>query len=146
MVKKYETLFLFCVCHGFVQWILLLGRFALVVVCEHLMVLHEQYANKPWRRIGLTVPTTPPGKPIPCLCHPDDHALSTFIAGGFAGNKVLEGAHRSCLGDRCCGSDRHCCALKVCYSKGSDLRKMQVYSATCKIVHFVVSFYLYMST
>ncbi|CAK9005779.1 unnamed protein product [Durusdinium trenchii] len=26
---------------------------------------------------------------------------------------VLEGAHRSCLGDRCCDSDRHCCALKV---------------------------------
>ena len=28
-----------------------------------------------------------PGKPVPysCLCHPDDHALSTFGAGGFLG-------------------------------------------------------------
>ena len=27
----------------------------------------------------------PPGKPVPysCLRHPDDHALSTFGAGGF---------------------------------------------------------------
>ena len=32
----------------------------------------------------------PPGKPVlySCLCHPDDHALSTFGAGGFYDAKV----------------------------------------------------------
>ena len=56
VLKKYEALFLLCVCHGFVQMILLLGRFALLVVCGSLMVLREKYAKEPWRRIGLKVP------------------------------------------------------------------------------------------
>ena len=34
----------------------LLGRFALLVVCGSLMVLHEKYAKEPWRHIGLKVP------------------------------------------------------------------------------------------
>ena len=47
-------------CHGFVQITFLLGRFALLVVCGSLMVLHEKYAKEPWRHIGLKVPHHPP--------------------------------------------------------------------------------------
>ena len=50
----------FALCHGFVQITLLLGRFALLVVCGSLMVLHEKYAKEPWRHIGLKFPTTAP--------------------------------------------------------------------------------------
>ena len=66
MVKKILSINLLCVCHGFVQIVLLLGRFALLVVCGSLMVLHEKYAKEPWRRIGLKVPHhSPPPPPLP---------------------------------------------------------------------------------
>ena len=48
--------------------ILLLGRFAFLVVCGSLMVLHEKYAKaakEPWRRIGLKVPHHRGGPPPP---------------------------------------------------------------------------------
>ena len=61
--------FALCVCHGFVQITLLLGRFALLVVCGSLMVLHEKYAKEPWRHIGLKVPHhggAPPASKMKC--------------------------------------------------------------------------------
>ena len=40
--------------------------------------------SRPYQNWRFWPKNSPPGKPVPyCLCHPDDHTLSTFGAGGF---------------------------------------------------------------
>ena len=41
--------------------------------------------SRPIKNPSCSPKNAPPGKPVPynCLCHPDDHALSTFGAGRF---------------------------------------------------------------
>ena len=78
-LKSMKHCFALCVCHGFVQITLLLGRFALLVVCGSLMVLHEKYAKEPWRHIGLKVPHhSPPPPPPPRRANTTSSLTSTL--------------------------------------------------------------------